>query len=89
MIKTTFQLLHQYVRHASHAAMADRDSYVYYIYWNGVDFCTEKRYQPEHWLVRCWPGGAKELSPRGEQLLSPAQRAIITRGVYEPEPTPA
>lgn len=32
------------------------------------------------------PGGAKELSPRGAQLLSHDQRAILLRGIYEPEP---
>lgn len=86
MLETNFKLLHQYVRHASQAAMADLDSYVYYVYWTGDAFATEKRYQPENWLVRCWPGGRKELSPRGEQLLDYNQRAILLRGIYEPEP---
>lgn len=86
MNKQTFKLLRQYVRHASRAAMADLDSYVYYVYWNGGMFATEKRKQPENWLVRCWPGGRKELSPRGEQLLDYNQRAILLRGIYEPEP---
>lgn len=85
MNASTFTHFRAIVTHALHAAMSDRDSYVYYIYWNGVDFCTEKRYQP-NWLVRCWPGGAKELSPRGAQLLSHDQRAILLRGIYEPEP---
>lgn len=86
MNASTFTHFRALVRHAMHAAMSDLDSYVYYVYWNGETFLTEKRKQPENWLVRCWPGGRKELSPRGEQLLDYNQRAILLRGIYEPEP---